>query len=131
MTTPPLYLKRGVSPHTQVEISRRRFIGGDTHVHTSNSLDARAFGNILGPEQAYRLATGEEVTASHGETVKLSRPLDWLVVADHSDAMGTMNEIVAGNVDLMKDPTVRDWHNRINEGGETALLATMDVIGYA
>jgi len=101
---------------------------GDIHVHISNSLDVCAFGNILGPEQVYRLARGEEVTASHGEAVKLSRPLDWLVVVDHSDAMGTMNEIVVGNVNLMKDSTVRDWHNRINEGGETVLLVIMDVI---
>ena len=101
---------------------------GDTHLHTDNSLDARAFGVQLGPEDAYRLARGEEVMATHGEPVKLSRPLDWLVVADHSDGMGAMKEIVAGNVQLLKDPTVRDWHNRVNEGGQTALMATMDII---
>ena len=39
---------------------------GDTHLHTDNSLDARAFGVMLGPEDAYRLARGEEVMASHG-----------------------------------------------------------------
>jgi hypothetical protein len=101
---------------------------GDTHLHTSNSLDARAFGVILGPEEAYRFARGEEVTASHGERVKLSRPLDWLVVTDHSDAMGAMNEIVAGDPALMRDPVLKDWHDRINAGGETALMATMEVI---
>ncbi len=101
---------------------------GDTHVHTSNSLDARAFGVTLGPEEAFRFARGEEVTATHGERVKLSRPLDWLVIADHSDGIGAMNEIVAGNPTLLRDPTVRDWHNRVNAGGKTALAATMDVI---
>jgi hypothetical protein len=101
---------------------------GDTHVHTDNSLDARAFGVLLGPEDAYRLARGEEIIATHGEPVKLSRPLDWLVVADHSDGMGAMNEIVAGNVDLLKDPVVKDWYNRVNAGGNEALMATMDII---
>lgn len=101
---------------------------GDTHLHTSNSLDARAFGALLGPEEAYRLARGEEIIATHGEPIKLSRPLDWLVVADHSDGMGAMNEIVAGNVDLLKDPIVKDWYVRVNEGGKTALMATMDII---
>jgi hypothetical protein len=101
---------------------------GDTHLHTNNSLDARAFGVTLGPEEAYRFARGEEVTASHGERVKLSRPLDWLVVADHSDAMGTMNEIVKGNPALMRDPKVKSWHDRIVQGGDTALAATMEVI---
>ena len=122
-----LYKKRGFSPYAGRNFPTTVY-WGDTHLHTSNSLDARAFGNVLNVEQAYRLARGEEVVASHGEAVKLSRPLDWLVVADHSDGFGTMNEIVSGNVDLLKDPTVKDWHNRINEGGETALLATMDII---
>jgi hypothetical protein len=101
---------------------------GDTHLHTSNSLDARAFGAILDPEQAYRFARGEEVTTSHGRRVKLSRPLDWLVVADHSDGMGAMNEIISGNLALMRDPKVRDWNERLNKGGETAMGATMEVI---
>ena len=101
---------------------------GDTHLHTDNSLDARAFGVTLSPEDAYRFARGEEVTSSHGLKVQLSRPLDWLVVSDHSDGMGAMKEIVAGNPDLMRDPTVREWNKGVNAGGETALLATMDVI---
>ena len=122
-----LFKKKGFSPYAGRNFPTNVY-WGDTHLHTSNSLDARAFGNIRGPEDAYRLARGEEVVASHGEAVKLSRPLDWLVVADHSDGFGTMNEIVSGNVDLLKDPVVKDWHNRINEGGETALLATMDII---
>jgi hypothetical protein len=105
-----------------------KILWGDTHLHTNLSLDARAFGVMLGPEEAYRFARGEEVTSSHGERVKLSRPLDWLVVTDHSDAMGAMNEIVAGNPDLMRDPTLKDWHDRINAGGDTALAATMEVI---
>lgn len=112
--------------------SGRRFptqvFWGDTHLHTSNSLDARAFGTTLDPEQAFRFARGEEVTSSHGMQLKLSRPLDWLVVADHSDGMGAMNEIVAGNPDLLRDPTVKDWNKRLNTGGETALMATMDII---
>jgi hypothetical protein len=85
-----------------------KVLWGDTHLHTSLSLDARAFGVTLGPEDAYRFARGEEVTATHGEQIKLSRPLDFLVVTDHSDAMGAMNEIVKGNPTLMRDPKCRD-----------------------
>jgi len=101
---------------------------GDTHLHTSNSLDARAFGATLGPEEAFRFARGDQVTSTHGVNLKLSRPLDWLVVADHSDGMGAMNEIIAGNPELLKDPIVKDWNKRLNAGGKTALMATMDVI---
>jgi hypothetical protein len=101
---------------------------GDTHVHTDNSLDARGFGVTLGPEEAFRFARGEEVMTSHGLPFKLSRPLDWLVVADHSDGMGAMKEIIAGNPNLLKDPVVKGWYSAMNEGGEAAFEATMDVI---
>jgi hypothetical protein len=110
----------------------RRFptelLWGDTHLHTSLSLDARALGATLGPEDAYRLARGDEVTSATGIRLKLSRPLDYLVVADHSDAMGAMNEIVAGNPKLLQDPKVREWYQMIQQGGDSAYEATMDVI---
>ena len=101
---------------------------GDSHVHTDNSLDARGFGVTIGPEEAFRFARGEEVTTSNGERFKLSRPLDWLVVADHSDGMGAMKEIIAGNANLLKDATVKKWHTAMREGGDAAFQATMEVI---
>ena len=105
-----------------------RVLWGDTHLHTSQSLDARALGPIPGPEDAYRFARGEEVVSGTGQKVKLSRPLDWLVISDHSDAMGAMTEIVAGNPELLRDPKVRKWHEMIAEGGQSAVDAAMDVI---
>ena len=59
---------------------------GDTHLHTGASFDAGAFGARLTPRDAYRFAHGEEITASSGQPVKLSRPLDFLVVADSEAA---------------------------------------------
>jgi hypothetical protein len=56
---------------------------GDTHLHTSFSMDAGAFGARLDPREAYRFARGEQVTSSTGQPVKLSRPLDFRVVAEH------------------------------------------------
>jgi hypothetical protein len=101
---------------------------GDTHLHTNLSLDARTAGVILSPRDAFRFASGKEVTSTHGERVKLSRPLDWVVVTDHSDAIGVMNEIIAGNPQLMTDPTLRDWHSRIIKGGDSALRAGFEVV---
>ncbi|MHC4440302.1 MAG: DUF3604 domain-containing protein, partial [Planctomycetota bacterium] len=121
------FKKPGYSPYAGRNFPTK-VLWGDTHLHTNLSLDARAFGVILGPEEAYRFARGEEITTSHGERVKLARPLDWLVVSDHSDGMGAMNEIVAGNPNLLRDPKVKDWHERIAQGGDTALMATMEVI---
>jgi hypothetical protein len=75
------------SPYAGRNFPTRPYFG-DTHTHTSFSLDAGAFGARLGPKDAYRFAKGEEVVASSGQRAKLSRPLDFLVVADHSDGMG-------------------------------------------
>ena len=47
---------------------------GDTHVHTSYSMDAGAFGAKLTPRNAYVFAKGNEIMASSGQPVKLSRP---------------------------------------------------------
>jgi len=92
-----------------------RPLWGDTHLHTALSMDARAAGVILTHDDAYRFAKGEEVTSSHGMPLRIGQPLDWLVITDHSDAMGAMNEIIAGNAKLLTDPTVRDWYNRLRQ----------------
>ena len=67
---------------------------GDTHLHTDLSMDAGAFGNRIGMDEAYKFARGEEVTSSTGIKTKLARPLDFLVIADHSDGMGLFPAIV-------------------------------------
>jgi hypothetical protein len=125
-------VKEAYRPPSYSPYARRAFptqvYWGDTHVHTKNSLDARGFGVTLGPEEAFRFARGEEVITSHGLPFKLSRPLDWLVVADHSDGMGAMNEIIAGNPNLLTDPQVKKWHTAMRAGGEAAFEATMEVI---
>ncbi|MFP6655414.1 MAG: DUF3604 domain-containing protein, partial [Myxococcota bacterium] len=115
------------SPYAATEFPHQVY-WGDSHVHSNNSLDARAFGVRLGPGDAYRFARGEEVIATHGQPAKLSRPLDWIVVADHSDGMGAMKEIFRGRASFMNDPVVGDWGRRLRKGGESAAQATMDVV---
>ena len=87
--------KRPYSPYAGRKFPTRVY-WGESHLHTNQSLDAVGFGVRIGPEEALRFARGEEVTASHGEPAKLSRPLDWLVIADHSEGMGAMTEVLAG-----------------------------------
>jgi len=100
---------------------------GDTHLHTSFSMDAGAFGARLGPRDAYRFARGEQVTSSSGQPVKLSRPLDFLVVADHSDNMGFFPDLLAGKPEVLADPTGKKWYDMIQSGkGEEAAL---EIIG--
>jgi len=101
---------------------------GDTHLHTGMSLDAGAFGARLTPVDAYRFARGEELTSSTGQQVKLSRPLDFLVVADHSDNMGFFPALISGDPEMLADPTGRSWYDRIQQGGQTAVGVAVEVI---
>jgi hypothetical protein len=99
---------------------------GDTHLHTSISVDAGAFGCRLGPKEAYRFARGEELTASSGQKVKLSRPLDFLVVADHSDAMGLFPMIFGGDPKVLATEKGRKWYELIQSG--KGAEAAVDII---
>ncbi len=104
--------------------SEKRVLWGDTHLHTALSLDARAFGVELEPATAYRFARGEQVRSTNGLQVRLSRPLDFLVVSDHSDAMGTMSEIIRGNPDFIANEIVAQWHEQLTNATGAELLKT-------
>ena len=101
---------------------------GDTHVHTALSMDAGAFGAKLSPEDAYRFARGDEVTSSTGQRAKLSRPLDFLVVADHSDNMGFFPRLSSGDPKMLADPTGRRWYDMVQEGEQRGVEAAVEII---
>jgi hypothetical protein len=105
-----------------------RVFWGDTHLHTGMSMDAGAFGARLVPEDAYRFARGEELTSSTGLQVKLDRPLDFLVVADHSDNMGFFPRLFAGEPEMLADPTGRRWYDMVQAGGQEAVNAAVEII---
>jgi hypothetical protein len=92
------------------------------------SMDAGAFGARLTPEDAYRFARGEELTSSTGLQVKLDRPLDFLVVADHSDNMGFFPRLYAGDPEMLADPTGKKWYDMVQEGGRRGVEAAVEII---
>ena len=105
-----------------------RVYWGDTHLHTSASMDAGAFGNRLGFEDAYRFARGEELVSSTGQKVKLTRPLDFLVIADHSDNMGFFPDLFAGKKEILADPNGKRWYDMVQKGGEEGVKAALEII---
>jgi hypothetical protein len=113
------YAKRGIP---------ERPLWGDTHLHTSLSMDAGLFGNRLPPREAYRFARGEEVVSSTGQPVRLSRPLDWLVIADHSDGMGLVGDLAVGKPHLLAFEQAVRWNKGIEEGGDASVQAALDLI---
>ena len=62
---------------------------GETHVHTSYSLDAYIGGARITPDEAYKFAQGGDVVVN-GQKHNIGRPLDWVAVSDHAEFIGEM-----------------------------------------
>ncbi|MDA0994318.1 MAG: DUF3604 domain-containing protein [Proteobacteria bacterium] len=90
---------------------------GDMHVHTSySSHDAYIGGwNRVDPAVAYRFARGEEVEAFNGMRVRLQRPLDFLVVADHAEGLGIADALQAGDPAFPDSPVGRKYREAWDE----------------
>ena len=78
---------------------------GDTHLHTSNSMDAYFFNNRDGtPEGAYRWAKGLPViNTSTRARIQIETPLDFLVVSDHAEYMTVPKRLFT-----LKDKSLRN-----------------------
>jgi len=127
-----LYPGKAYSPYAQRSFPSNVY-WGDTHLHTGLSLDAGLFGNVLGHKDAYRLARGEEIETSTGLPIKLSRPLDWLVITDHSDMMGIMGiatDIQKGAPNILANPKGKEWAEGFAKGGQAAGEAAFDLITH-
>lgn len=73
------------------ETPQRNAYFGETHVHTSWSLDAFSLGNtITNPGDAYKYFKGEPIKHPLGYEVKIDTPLDWAGVTDHSEYAGVV-----------------------------------------
>ena len=101
---------------------------GDQHVHTSWSADAGASGTVVGPEEAVRFAMGETVKSNTGQDAKLARPLDWIVISDHSDGMGIISYVIDGDPELMKVPMIKGWNEGMNSGDPALVMAAKNDI---
>jgi hypothetical protein len=122
-----VYPGKAYSPYAQRAFPSTP-LWGDTHLHTGLSVDAGLFGARLGLEEAYQFARGEEVISSTGQPVKLSRPLDWLVIADHSDAMGFFQDLAAGEPGILEFEEGQRWYEGLQQGGDAAVSASLDLI---
>ncbi len=121
---PPKVTKEQIKyyPYTKQDFPNQVFYG-DTHLHTSYSTDAGMVGCTLGPEEAYRFARGETVTSSTGVPARLRRPLDFLVVADHSENLGLAPAIAESNADLLKNEWGKMEHDLVKSGLEGGIKA--------
>jgi hypothetical protein len=121
------YAGKAYSPYAERSFPEHP-LWGDSHLHTALSMDAGGFGNRLGLHEAYRVARGEQVTASSGQPIRLGRPLDWLAITDHSDGMGFIVDTLAGSPLVTRYEQGARWSRDMRAGGQTAVNATLDLI---
>jgi Protein of unknown function (DUF3604) len=97
---------------------------GETHIHTSWSVDAWVMGNrITGPGDAYKYAQGETIKHPMGFDIKIDTPLDFMGVTDHSEYVGVTREantpgsyvskLPEAQPMIMKDPNNKEEQNRV------------------
>ncbi len=97
------------SPYAGEDFPRNVYFG-DTHIHSAWSADAGNMGNRrIGPEEVYRFARGEEIEAHNGMTVRLRRPLDFILLSDHAEYLGVMNMLDREDPVLLTTETGRRW----------------------
>jgi hypothetical protein len=106
------YKGKSYSPYAARDFPNE-LLWGDSHLHTGISFDAGTAGCMLMPDDAYRFAKGEEVESSYGIPVRLSRPLNWLAVTDHTDNMGFITDLIAGKPEILATAQGKDWHERL------------------
>jgi hypothetical protein len=71
---------------------------GDTHLHTGLSFDAYAFGAFSRPDLAYQYAKGREIEHPIlGTPTRIEQPLDFLIIADHAEVLGTVSRVLDGD----------------------------------
>jgi Protein of unknown function (DUF3604) len=128
--------KLGIEETTRTEFSPyvgrnfpTRVLWGDTHLHTAVSVDAGTMCRI-GQEDAFRFARGEEITTTHGLRAKLSRPLDFLVIADHAEMYGLMPQLLSGDPEILSTPKGKDWYEKLTSGNTDTIFGTaMEIVG--
>jgi len=97
-------------PYAAQQIYPMNLYWGDTHLHTSLSLDAYGYGGRLSPDDAYRFAKGKTVTTEYGLKVRLKRPLDFLVIADHANKIGFASGLEKKDKLLLDSEWGKRWY---------------------
>lgn len=110
-----------------------KVLWGDTHVHTSNSFDVYLFGTPNSTaDTAYQFAKGLPVVSpTTGTEWQIHEPLDFLVIADHAETLGSVVRVFQGDEELTNTKTGKAMLKLAPEQSEEQLQAIYDAFNYA
>jgi len=111
------YVKESLAPVNPVKDA----YFGETHLHTSASMDAFIGGNRISTEDAYRFARGEEVIIN-GRPMKLKAPLDFCAVTDHAEYLGETFTLLNPGTPGYDDPVATQMREADNLEDALALF---------
>jgi hypothetical protein len=120
---PPLAAPAPAAGALQRNPERNAYFG-ETHIHTSWSVDAWVMGNRLaGPGDALKYAQGQTIKHPLGYDVTIETPMDFMGVTDHSEYVGVTREanipgsyvskLPEAQPMIMKDPNSAQEQNRV------------------
>ncbi|RLQ22373.1 DUF3604 domain-containing protein [Seongchinamella sediminis] len=103
---------------------------GDTHLHTSNSFDVYLFNTPTStPDTALRFARGLPVVSPTTQTRwQLSVPLDFAVVSDHAELLGSIPRMFRGDEDIVGTKAGSALRKLGGEESEEELQAIYDEV---
>jgi hypothetical protein len=106
---------------------------GETHIHTSYSLDAWTFGTRLGPGDAYKYFKGETIKSPGGYDIKIDTPIDFAGVTDHSEYVGVVSLANDPSSPISKVPAAKPLILQGNSPQEVqkVFLAAVKLMGSA
>ena len=124
---PPKMLKPGICLFTascallaagMASAEETHLYWGDTHLHTSYSVDAYSTGNhTVDPDAAFRFARGEPIISPRsGDKIMIDRPLDFLVVSDHAEMLQLQVRLEEKDPDYLSTPTGKLFYDMIQAG---------------
>ena len=127
------FCSNGVLAQNSDEGRPTRVYWGDTHLHTSMSFDVYLFGTPNStPETAYQFAKGfPVVNPATGTRWQLREPLDFLVIADHAETLGSVVRVFEGDEEVAQTKTGQAMLKLAPDQSEHQLQAIYDAFNYA
>ena len=112
----------------------RQAFWGDTHSHTNLSLDANLQGTRTSMEDAYAFARGApiglqpyEANGDPSRMAQIDRPLDFVMLSDHAEFLGTIRACIDESYATFDDPRCEEYRNALAFDADPVEVRTLFV----